>query len=249
MSTKATQCAKVELQMAVISVLMRLTSTKRLQFSQAFNEMKVARKVETFDASSTEAAIRKGPRLIGFVHDEVDGRECKAAFKGKGAQLRCWSQIIGGMDQSPPPNQGSSWTFNAEEFEAAQVARSSARAACASACCLQYASKACTDWLLSTSMGRLYVTPVAKCQAHDASPSSFPWRGVDPFAGSRSFDTRRCMIVWLSGTLSRRLFTRILHSVLFQDAPPPTSRTRQHQERSDTVTRNATQHSLVAKMY
>ena len=39
MSAKATQCAKVELQMAVISVHMRLTSTNRLQFSQAFGPM------------------------------------------------------------------------------------------------------------------------------------------------------------------------------------------------------------------
>ena len=39
MSAKATQCAKVEFQMAVISVHMRLTSTSRLQFSQAFGPM------------------------------------------------------------------------------------------------------------------------------------------------------------------------------------------------------------------
>ena len=39
MSAKATQCAKVNCQMAVISVHMRLTSTSRLQFSQAFGPM------------------------------------------------------------------------------------------------------------------------------------------------------------------------------------------------------------------
>ena len=86
MSTKATQCAKVDCQMAVISAHMRLTSTQSFAILTGLwaNEMKAARKVETFDTSSTEAAIRKGPRLIGFVHDEVNGREGKAAFKGKG---------------------------------------------------------------------------------------------------------------------------------------------------------------------
>ena len=40
MSTRATQYAKVELQMAVMSVHIRSTSTSRLQFSHAFGPMK-----------------------------------------------------------------------------------------------------------------------------------------------------------------------------------------------------------------
>ena len=100
MSAKATQCAKVDFQMAVISVHMRLTSTSRLQFSQALraNVAKVARKAEALDASSAKTAIWQRSRPIGLVHHEVNRRKHKATFESKGAQLCPGCQIIGGLD-------------------------------------------------------------------------------------------------------------------------------------------------------
>ena len=103
---KATQWANVEERRAVISVLIRLTSTRLLQFYRPARPdiVEVTRQAELFNACAAECTFRQRSRFVSMVHVKGDGCKREATLEGIFAKLCPWCQAAAVLCFMTGPN-------------------------------------------------------------------------------------------------------------------------------------------------